>query len=66
MPSSGAAISRNCDGFRIDTLKHVSLEQARNFCGTIKEFADNLGKRNFLLIGEIAGGDFQQDRYLDA
>lgn len=55
----------DCDGFRIDTLKHVSLEQARNFCGTIKEFADNLGKRNFLLIGEIAGGDFQQDRYLD-
>ena len=55
----------DCDGFRIDTLKHVSLEQARNFCGTIKEFAANLCKRNFLLIGEIAGGDFAQDRYLD-
>jgi glycosidase len=55
----------DCDGFRIDTLKHVSLEQARNFCGAIKEFADNLDKRNFLLIGEVAGGDFQQDRYLD-
>jgi glycosidase len=55
----------DCDGFRIDTLKHVSPEQARNFCGTIKEFAANLGKRNFLLIGEIAGGDYAQDRYLD-
>lgn len=55
----------DCDGFRIDTLKHVTLEQARNFCGAIKEFAANLGKNNFLLIGEIAGGDFNQDRYLD-
>ena len=55
----------DCDGFRIDTLKHVSLEEARNFCGAIKEFANNLGKNNFFLVGEIAGGDFAQDRYLD-
>ncbi|HMI85062.1 MAG TPA: alpha-amylase family glycosyl hydrolase [Polyangiaceae bacterium] len=53
------------DGFRLDTLKHVSLEQARAFCGTIKEFAANLGKHNFFLVGEVAGGDFTQDRYLD-
>ena len=33
----------DCDGFRIDTVKHVSYEQARNFCGAIKEFATNLG-----------------------
>lgn len=56
----------DCDGFRIDTLKHVSFEEARNFCGTIKEFAANLGKANFFLVGEVAGGDFAQDRYLDA
>lgn len=55
----------DCDGFRIDTLKHVSTEQARNFCGTIKEFASNLGKNNFFLIGEVAGGDNAQRRYLD-
>lgn len=55
----------DCDGFRIDTLKHVSLEEARNFCGSIKEFATNIGKQDFLLIGEIAGGDYDQDRYLD-
>lgn len=55
----------DCDGFRIDTLKHVSLEEARNFCGTIKEFASNLGKHDFFLVGEIAGGDRDQDRYLD-
>jgi len=55
----------DCDGFRIDTLKHVSLEEARNFCGAIKEFASNLGKHDFFLVGEIAGGDWGQNRYLD-
>lgn len=55
----------DCDGFRIDTLKHVSPEEARNFCGTIKEFTANLGKSDFFLVGEIAGGDYAQDRYLD-
>ncbi|MHC4496881.1 MAG: alpha-amylase family glycosyl hydrolase, partial [Planctomycetota bacterium] len=56
----------DCDGFRIDTLKHVAKEQARNFCGAIKEFAANLGKQNFFLVGEIAGGDYAQDYYLDS
>ncbi|MHC4144057.1 MAG: alpha-amylase family glycosyl hydrolase, partial [Planctomycetota bacterium] len=56
----------DCDGFRIDTLKHVAKEQARNFCGAIKEFAANLGKQNFFLVGEIAGGDYAQDHYLDS
>lgn len=56
----------DCDGFRIDTVKHVSFEQARDFCGVISEFAINLGKRNFLLVGEVAGGDTIADRYLEA
>lgn len=55
----------DCDGFRIDTLKHISLEEARNFCGAIREFADTLGKRNFLLVGEVAGGDAYQDFFAD-
>lgn len=56
----------DCDGFRIDTLKHVSFEQARNFCGSIKEFAANLGKENFFLLGEIAGGDSSAQKYMEA
>jgi glycosidase len=56
----------DCDGFRVDTLKHVTKEQARNFCGSIKEFAANLGKQNFFIVGEISGGDYVQDFYLDA
>jgi glycosidase len=55
----------DCDGFRIDTVKHMALEETRNFCGAIREFADTIGKRNFLLVGEIAGGDEFQDFVLD-
>ncbi|HEY7184304.1 MAG TPA: alpha-amylase family glycosyl hydrolase [Blastocatellia bacterium] len=55
----------DCDGFRIDTLKHVSFADARNFCGSVKEFAANLGKSDFFLAGEVAGGDYNEDRYLD-
>ena len=55
----------DCDGFRIDTLKHVSFEEGRNFCGAIKEFATNLGKADFFLVGEVAGGDFAERRYLE-
>jgi glycosidase len=55
----------DCDGFRIDTLKHVSFEQARNFCGAIKEFTSNLGKSDFFLVGEIGGGDYNEARYLN-
>lgn len=55
----------DCDGFRIDTVKHMSLDETRDFCGAIREFADRLGKRNFLLVGEVAGGDAFQDFVLD-
>lgn len=56
----------DCDGFCIDALRHVPQRHARNFCGAVKEYAANLGKENFFLVGEIAGGDLIQDRYLDA
>jgi glycosidase len=53
----------DCDGFRIDTLKHVDSETGRNFCGSIKEFAANLGKTDFFLVGEVAGEDSDAERY---
>jgi glycosidase len=55
----------DCDGLRIDTLKHVSLDEGRAFCGAIKEYAATLGKLNFFLVGEVAGGNFAQATYLD-
>lgn len=54
----------DCDGFRIDTLKHVGGEEGRHFCGAVKEFAESIGKSNFLLIGEVAGGDAAQEFHL--
>jgi glycosidase len=53
----------DCDGFRLDTFKHVPEEAGRNFCGTIKEFAANLGKADFFLVGEVAGSDDDAARY---
>lgn len=56
----------DCDGFRIDTLKHVAFEEAKNLCGAIKEFATSLGKNDFFLVGEVAGGDYAEARYINA
>lgn len=53
----------DCDGFRIDTLKHMAAETGRNFCGNIKEFAANLDKADFFLVGEVAGDDYSAERY---
>lgn len=54
----------DCDGLRIDTLKHVGGEEGRNFCGAVKEFAESLGKSHLLLLGEVAGGDSAQEFHL--
>jgi glycosidase len=55
----------DCDGFRVDTVKHVSFEASRNFCGAIHEYAEAIGKQNFLLLGEVAGGAGMARDYLD-
>jgi glycosidase len=52
------------DGFRIDTVKHMSVEEARAFCGAIREYAESLGKRNFFLVAEVPGS-VEQEYYLD-
>jgi glycosidase len=55
----------DCDGMRVDTVKHVSFEASRNFCGAIHEYAEAIGKENFLLLGEVAGGAGMAREYLD-
>lgn len=55
----------DCDGFRIDTVKHVSWEASRNFCGAIREYAESIGKDNFLLLGEVTGGSQMARDYLN-
>ena len=44
------------DGYRLDTVKHMGQGATKHFCNAIKAFAGSLGKKNFYLIGEIAGG----------
>ena len=44
------------DGFRIDTVKHMFPGATKSFAVEIHEFAYSIGKKNFYLIGEIAGG----------
>jgi hypothetical protein len=53
----------DCDGFRLDTFKHLPHEIGRMFCGTIKEFAANLGKADFFLLGEVASSDADAKKY---
>jgi glycosidase len=55
----------DCDGFRIDTVKHVSFDASRHFCGGIREYAESIGKENFLLLGEVTGGAAMTHSYLD-
>ncbi|MBM7865778.1 alpha-amylase [Heliobacterium gestii] len=55
----------DCDGFRIDTVKHVPWDASRNFCGAIREYAESIGKENFLLLGEVTGGEEMARDYLD-
>jgi len=55
----------DCDGFRIDTVKHVPWEVSRNFCGAIREYAETIGKENFLLLGEVTGGAGMARNYLE-
>jgi glycosidase len=44
------------DGFRIDTVKHMGDGPTRYFASVIHEFAQSLGKEDFLLLGEVTGG----------
>ncbi len=54
------------DGFRIDTVKHMEPGAVRYFCNVIHEFAQQLGKENFYLIGEVTGGRSNAVNIVDA
>jgi glycosidase len=43
----------DCDGFRADAVKHVSVEASQRFCTAIHEYAESIGKENFFITGEI-------------
>ena len=71
-PSSALEVLTECykywiayadlDGFRLDTVKHLSPGATRFFTTEIHEFAYSLGKKNFYIVGEITGGiEFAQE-----
>jgi glycosidase len=43
----------DCDGFRIDTVRHVEWSFWREFAPAMHRHAASLGKRRFLLLGEV-------------
>lgn len=47
----------DCDGFRIDTLKHVEYSFWETFAKGIREHAAKRGKKNFLMFGEAFDGN---------
>jgi glycosidase len=49
--------SADLDGFRIDAGKHLGKGPLTYFVSEIRQFAKQLGKENFLMVGEIAGPD---------
>ena len=55
----------DCDGFRVDTTKHVEPEFWLHWCREIEDHAASLGKKNFLIFGESWDNDNTKlNRYL--
>ncbi|HPO12466.1 MAG TPA: alpha-amylase family glycosyl hydrolase [Candidatus Hydrogenedentes bacterium] len=54
------------DGYRLDTVKHMDSGAVRFFVRSIHEFAQTMGKDNFYVIGEIAGGRVHAFKTLEA
>ncbi|NJR52708.1 MAG: alpha-amylase [Leptolyngbyaceae cyanobacterium CSU_1_3] len=52
------------DGFRLDAVKHMGELAIARFCSEIREYAYRLGKRQFLMFGELVGGDDAINRYI--
>ena len=48
------------DGFRVDAAKHVTADFVARLSTESRAYADHLGKKNFLIVGEVAGESFEQ------
>ncbi|MEO6789989.1 MAG: alpha-amylase family glycosyl hydrolase [Ornithinibacter sp.] len=54
----------DCDGFRVDTMKHLPVKTACEFTRRMRQNARGCGKRDFLILGEIGGSDAEAATYL--
>jgi glycosidase len=48
------------DGFRADAAKHVTSDFMAYFSTEIRKYAESLGKKNFYIVGEVAGSTDEQ------
>jgi glycosidase len=46
-----------CDGFRVDTVKHVDIEFWYAWLGAIRRYADQIGLKDFFIFGEVFSAD---------
>jgi glycosidase len=49
------------DGFRIDTLRYLKGDLPRLFGNSMREFALQIGKKNFFTFGEVLDGRSEED-----
>ncbi|MBP32445.1 MAG: alpha-amylase [Cupriavidus sp.] len=52
------------DGFRIDTLKYIEPDFALLFGNAMREFAQEIGKKNFFTFGEVYDNEQQIARFV--
>lgn len=50
-------LKTDCDGFRIDTVKHVEHGFWQTWCPRITKYCASIGKDNFIMFGEVLDGD---------
>ncbi len=49
--------STDCDGFRIDTVKHVDMPFWQTWTPSVRAHAQSIGKDDFYMFGEVFDGD---------
>lgn len=52
------------DGYRMDTVKNIPPHSAAVFCNAIHEYAQRIGKYNFIIYGELIGDDDLLHKYI--
>jgi len=56
----------DCDGFRLDTVKHAGMLPVKKFCTAIKEYCLKIGKKDFFIFGELPLDDIASSSYVTA
>ena len=52
------------DGFRIDTLKYIEPDFALVFGNAVREFALEIGKKNFFTFGEVYDDEYEIAKFI--